>query len=58
MTWKQRQAQGKCEHGQCDSPRVEHTDYCERHLEDKRERNRVHMRQVRMWKRLQLGLGL
>lgn len=58
MTWKLRQSLGLCEHGRCQSPRVEHTDYCQRHLEDKKQRNKKYMRIRRAMRRVQLGLGL
>ena len=58
MTWKLRQSLGKCQHGRCDSPLADGADYCERHLDDKHERNRISMRRTRAFLRVQLGLGL
>lgn len=58
MTWKHRQSLGKCCYPRCERERLADADYCKRHDDDKRERNKLYMRRVRMWRRLQLGLGL
>ena len=58
MTWKHRQSLAKCQHGRCDAPLADGADYCERHLEAKRERNEIWMRRTRAFLRVQLGLDL
>jgi hypothetical protein len=57
MTWKSRQALGLCQYP-CPAEAADGSDYCARHLHAKRERNARYMAWARLYKRVQLGLGL
>jgi hypothetical protein len=57
-TWQIRQQLGACQYGRCQAPCEDGADYCAVHLDDKRERNKKHMRIRRYVARVQLGLSL